>query len=99
MRNLLAENVAVFKTYNNIYNKLRRISKQLYYDDQFKANCNNSKKTWSLIKEVIGSNKQRNQLPYFFRSNGEIIFDCLEIANGFNNFYAQVGHQILSQQI
>ena len=45
----LAENVAVFKTYNNIYNKLCRSQKQLYYDDQFKAHCNNSKKTQSFI--------------------------------------------------
>ena len=48
------ENTELFKTYNRIYNKLRRVSKQMYYDKQFKIHCKNIKQTWSTIREVIG---------------------------------------------
>ena len=97
MRNPTIENINLFKNFNNIYNKLRRLSKQMYYDEQFKANCENSKQTWRFIREVIGSNKKKDQLPDFFKCNGEMITDCLEIANGFNNFYAQVGRNLASK--
>ena len=56
-----------------------------------------SKKTWSLIKEVIGSSKQKDQLPNFFQKNGQIINDTLEIANGFNTFFAGIGPKLASE--
>ena len=33
------ENIAIFKTYNKMYNKVRRVAKQMYYDEQFKFHC------------------------------------------------------------
>ena len=97
MRSQTLENITIFKTYNTLYNKLCRSSKQLYYDEQFKAHCKNIKQTWTFIKEVTGSSKQKDQLPDFFKCNGEIITDCLEIANGFNTFYTQVGPNLASE--
>ena len=69
----------------------------MYYDKQFINFTSNSKKTWSLIKEVIGSSKQKDQLPKFFQRNGEIIKDTLEIANGFNTFFAGIGPKLASE--
>ena len=69
----------------------------MYYDKQFINFTSNSKKTWSLIKEVIGSSKQKDHLPNFFQKNGQIIHDTLEIANGFNNFFAGIGPKLASE--
>ena len=69
----------------------------MYYDKQFTNFTSNSKKTWSLIKEVIGSSKQKDQFPNFFQKNGEIIKDTLEIANGFNAFFAGIGPKLASE--
>ena len=69
----------------------------MYYDKQFNNFTSNSKKTWALIKEVIGSSKQKDQLPNFFQRNGEIIKDTLEIANGFNTFFAGIGPKLASE--
>ena len=52
---------------------------------------------WSLIREIIGSKKNKNLLPDFFKENGQIITDYLEIANGFNNFFSQVGPKRASE--
>ena len=50
-----------------------------------------------MIREIIGSQKNKDQLPDFFRSNGEVINDYLEIASGFNNFFSQIGPNLASE--
>ena len=47
-------NIENFKTYNKIYNKLRRAAKILHYDQHIK----NIKETWCVIKEVIDTHKK-----------------------------------------
>ena len=74
-----------FKQYDMIYNKLRRAAKKIYFDNQFAKFSKNIKQTWSVIKEIIGSNKMKNRIPDFFKENDQIIKEYLEIANGFNN--------------
>ena len=51
----------------------------------------------SLIREIIGSKKDKHQLPDLFKDNGQIITDYLEIANGFNQFFSQVGPNLASE--
>ena len=60
LRNPSASNIGNFKTYNQIYNKLRRIAKKIYYDQQFKKFAKNSKQTWSMIREVIGTKRSNS---------------------------------------
>ena len=90
-------NKEMFKIYNKVYNKLRRASKKIYYDDQFKTFTKNCKQTWTLIREIIGSKKERSQIPDFFKENGQLIKDNLDIANGFNDFFSQVGPKLASE--
>ena len=90
-------NINLYKDYNKIYNKVRRSAKKLYYDKQFEKFSNDSKKTWSVIREVIGSCKQKDQLPNFFLKNDQVINDTLDIANGFNTFFAGIGPQLASK--
>ena len=96
-RNPSDYNKETFKSYNTIYNKLRRAAKKLYFDTQFKKFSKNIKKTWSVIREIIGSNKVKNQIPDFFKENNQIIRDYLDIANGFNDFFSQVGPKLASE--
>ena len=84
-------NIENFKLYNKTYNKVRRAAKKLYYKNQFDRFTRNIKQTWSVIREVTGIKKQKDQIPDFFKSNGQIITDYLEIANGFNSFFPQIG--------
>ena len=51
----------------------------------------------SLIREIIGSKKDKHRLPDLFKDNGQIITDYLEIANGFNQFFSQVGPNLASE--
>ena len=63
----------------------------MYFKNQFYRFTRNIKQTWSVIREVTGIKKQKDQIPDFFESNCQIITDYLEIANGFNSFVSQIG--------
>ena len=52
-------NLQKFKNYNKLYNKLRRAAIKMYYDEQFKKFAKNSKKTWSVIREVLGTKNRK----------------------------------------
>ena len=80
-----------------MYCKIRRAAKKLYYDNQFTKFTNDSKKTWSMLREIIGNKKSKEQIPAYFQHNGKIISDYLEIANGFNNFFANIGPKLASE--
>ena len=69
----------------------------MYYDKQFSKFTSNCKQTWSVIREIIGSKKERSQIPDFFRDNNQLVKDNLDIANGFNNFFSQVGPKLASE--
>ena len=39
----------------------------------------------------------KDKLPDFFKENNQIIRDYLEIANGFNDFFSQIGPKLASE--
>ena len=88
------QNIHVFKTYNTFYNKIRRAAKKMHYENQFSKFSHNIKETWSVIRELLGTKKQKDQIPQFFKDNGNIINDYLDISNGFNTFFSQIGPKL-----
>ena len=68
----------------------------MYYEKQFNKYSRNIKETWSVIREIIGTKKQKDQIPDFFKDNGQIINDYLNIANGFNTFFSEIGPKLAS---
>ena len=62
-------NIEKLKIYNRMYCKIRRAAKKLYFDKQFTKFTKDSRKTWSLIKEIIGTNKSKEQIPTYFQQN------------------------------
>ena len=50
-----------------------------------------------MIREIVGKHKSKQQIPTYFQQNGKIITDHLEISNGFNNFFANVGPKLASE--
>ena len=57
------QNIHVFKTYNTFYNKIRRAAKKMHYENQFSKFSHNIKETWSVIRELLGTKKQKDQIP------------------------------------
>ena len=93
IKNPTEPNILKFKMYNSIYNKLRRASKKIYFESQFKNFSKNSKKTWALIREIIGAKKEKLQIPDYFKVDKNIITNNLDIANGFKISLLKITHR------
>ena len=68
-----------------------KASKRLYYNSYFLENINNSKKIWNGIKEIVRFTPKINQKIVKIMQNGNELADPKQVANAFNNYFANVG--------
>jgi Reverse transcriptase (RNA-dependent DNA polymerase) len=87
------ESKLAYINFRNLYNKVLRKSKQLYYHDQIQSNKKNPKKLWSVLKEVSTGKSAKNSIDKL-NVNGTIVADKTVIANNFNEFFSTVGNEI-----
>ena len=91
-------NTNKFQTYNILFNKFKRNAKKMYYFKQFDLKKDNIKQTWTLIRDVIGTqSKKRENLPLFFKQNQSILNNPKDIADGFNDFFVGIGPQLAAE--
>jgi hypothetical protein len=50
------ENFTRFKLFCNMYNRLIRISRKIFYEEQLSANKNNLRKTWQILNDALNPN-------------------------------------------
>ena len=76
-----------YKNYNKYFEVIKSKSKRLYYSKRFEHFEGDAKKTWDVIKEVIGKTKpQANELPKRLITN-----DKAMIADKFNQLSVNIG--------
>ena len=97
LRNPTEDNVATYKIFNSLYNKVIRIAKRKYYENKFKENARNIKRTWDTVREALGTNRYRSRFSDSFREGNLIIRGSREVANGFNNFFSLIGSELASR--
>ncbi|XP_065650727.1 beclin-1-like protein A [Hydra vulgaris] len=86
------KNEMTYKNYKNVFEKTKKISKKLYYAKLLNKASGNTKKTWNVIKEVIGKNNYtRNTLPKKITVNDKNIYDKSIIAEKINSFFINAG--------
>jgi len=91
--NRSVEALNLYKNYRNIYNSLVRLSKKMYFEQNFETHKKNPKKTWDLLKEAANLNKSNDTIEQLIINN-ELITDPTKIANEFNRFFVKIGVQI-----
>ena len=79
-----------YKKYRNQLNKLLNLAEKSHYDKLISDNKNNLKKSWQILKEIINK-KKTSGCSSRFLVNGSIITDKIDICNGFNSFFVNVG--------
>ena len=79
-----------YKKYRNNLNKLLYLAEKTHYDDLIATNKNNMKKSWQILKEIINKKKISSQSSRFLVNN-RIITNSLDISNGFNSFFVNIG--------
>ena len=86
-------NLSAYRSFRNLYTKILRASKKLYFDVNFQNAKNNPKKTWDLIREAIGSEPKNSKISTLTVS-GKTVDDPTQIPNEFNNFFVNAGKNI-----
>lgn len=84
------------KTYSEYKRTLSRILKQAereHYDNLFKQNVGNIRKSWEIIKEVINKSPNSRNISEFI-IEGNRVTNANHIANAFNDFYLNIGTKI-----
>jgi hypothetical protein len=85
-----------FKNYRNLYNKVVKLSKKLFYQQELKKYQCDAKKTWEILRKAINNVKQRDNSIQHIVKNGNKIFDPMSMAQEFNLFFVNVAKDVIS---
>ena len=80
-----------YKMYKNKIKQLLLKAEKKYYSDILNINKGNMRKIWSIMKEIIGRNKQKKLQGKFRLSDGSITGDKYIISERFNDFFIGIG--------
>ena len=87
-------NINRYKTFCQLYNRLLRITKANYYNEQLEAAKFNMKETWSILRSAMNKVNNKCALPEYFNEGNKILTDKKEIVEQFNTFFANIGKDI-----
>ena len=85
------EDELIYKNYKNLFEKLRKKSKQNYYSNLLEKHKDNAKQRWQILKEITEKVQKKNQsLPTTLETENRIISDKNAIAEEFNTFFTNI---------
>ena len=79
-----------FKAYRNLYNRVIRESKKLFFEKQLSENQKNLRKTWKILFSSIHRNSKKSNLIPNLTINGSNIDNPLTMACQFNKFFTEI---------
>jgi hypothetical protein len=82
-----------YQEYRNIYNRLVKLSKRLYYEKQLFSTRGCPRKQWNVLKEAAGIVNAKGENIELIISDGISISDTKKIADHFNTYFANIGVQ------
>ena len=80
-----------YKTYKNKFTSILRIAEKNYYGTLLEKQKTNVKETWKILNNAINKSYNKPTYPKCFIKNNKLISNKKNIANGFNNFFTNVG--------
>ena len=93
------QNITKFKKYWKLFTKIKRLAKAKYYTEIFEYNVNDMKRTWQILRKAINKQPIKSNITDTFIVGNNEITDKRKIANGFNNFFANIGTQFVSHSM
>ena len=86
------ENKNNYKRYKNMNLSKQRKAERDYYREQFNLHQTDLKKSWNIIKNIIGKEENRCSVKNIeFLINNQYTSDSKTIANAFNKYFINVG--------
>ena len=87
------QNISRYRRYRNQYFRAVKRAKKLYYHEQIKSAGGDSRKLWSVLREVLKVNQNRKEMDYL-EVDGIKITDKTQIADKFNQFFSSLGTKL-----
>ena len=92
LKNRNPEKELNYKQYRTLFESLKKKSEKTYYSDLIDSHKYNIKKTWNIMKEIIGNKRVTHApLPNFITVKNREIFDKKEIVETFNSYFVNIG--------
>ena len=89
-------NITKYKDYKNKLSSILKKKEKMYYQSEIVANKTNIRKVWEIIKQVI-NRKKGLKIHDKFMHNNNLITDPKSIADGFNNYFVNIGPTLASK--
>ena len=88
-----------YQDYKKLFDTIKKKSKINYYNKQITRYKNNAKKTWEVMKEIVGKTKiiTDNFPKEIVLDNNEVISDKNRIADEFNKFFVSIGPKLANK--
>ena len=90
-------NECKYRAYKNLFEKIKNNSKKLYYSNKINSSFGDTKKTWDVIREITGKEKQTNQIPTIINDGCSNFTDKQKILEKFNDFFVNIGNELSSK--
>ena len=87
----------LFDEYKIIKNRLTSLlhnTEIQYYSNQLDIHRNDSAKTWKVLKNIIGKERNHSNNKLSFCIDNIMVTESADIANGFNDFFVSIGPQL-----
>ncbi len=88
------EDHTIYNTYKNLYNKLLKNMRKLYYQKEIQKHQGDLKNVWQTIKEAAGIKTKSSNLPSSLNINGNTVKDNKLIAEEFNKHFSTIAEKI-----
>ena len=88
-------NEITYKTYKNNLKHLIQVSRKLYYNNALDEHKNNTKRTWQILKEIVGL-PGKSACSKTFLINNQEVTNPNAIANSLNEYFVNVGANLAS---
>jgi hypothetical protein len=85
-----------YTQYRNLFNTIKRTSKQTYYANLLQTYKHDIKNTWKTIRSLIGRSNDKTNISSTFKFNNTRTSDSSQIANEFCKYFTNVGKEYAS---
>ncbi len=91
-------NIDKHRKFQILYNKLLRICKKTYFEEQLINAKRDMKATWNILRAALNKTNNSTPIPEYFIINNIKVTNKAEIVKQFNNFFASIGSD-MSQNV
>ena len=92
------QNEHIQKNYKRLFEKLRKKTKQTFYQSLLKGCQNDMKRRWQIMKDITGKSKfNSDRFPKSINVNGKAMKKNSHIAEEINKYFINVGQNLASK--